>query len=141
MTKMDQTSQDQKNFRPKWVKEKKKVKDQTKLEQQLHQTDQVEEPSPKKSRKRERDRATTEQPDQTSSNEMSWTWHKLTNVGGQRYRKTAVTLTDCDVNECPPIIKSRRAQQKMQRGGKKKMEDEKPCGAGKVRGESRITRK
>jgi hypothetical protein len=43
----------------------KKVKDQTKLEQQL-QRDQVEESSPKKSRKRERDQATTEQPDQTS---------------------------------------------------------------------------
>lgn len=75
------------------------------------------------------------------SNEMSWTWQKLTNVGGQRYRKTAVTLTDCECPTCPPIIKSLHAQQKMRTGGKMKMEDENSCGAGKVRGESRITRK
>lgn len=76
MTKMDQTSKKSKEFQTRMGQ--KKIKDQTNLEQQL-QTDQVEEPSPKITQ-RERDRATTEQPGQTSSNEMSWTWQKLTNM-------------------------------------------------------------
>jgi hypothetical protein len=133
MTKMDHTSQNQKNIRPKWVKKEGQRSDQVGTTTSNRSGGGI---KSKKSRKRERDRATTEQPDQTSSNEMRWTWQKLTNVGGPRYRKTAVTLTDCECPACPPIIKSLCAQQKMNTGGKMKIQEEKSCGAGKVRGEA-----
>lgn len=139
MTKMDQTSQNHNNIRPKWVKVKRsKIRPswnnnfkETRWRNQVQKNHANESATKQQQSNRTR----------PVSNEMSWTWQKLTNVGGQRYRKTAVTLTDCECPTCPPIIKSLHAQQKMRTGGKMKMEDEKSCGAGKVRGESRITRK
>lgn len=139
MTKMDQTSQNHNNIRPKWVKVKGQRSDQVGTTTSKRPGGGI------KSKKNHANESATEQQQSNRtrpvSNEMSWTWQKLTNVGGQRYRKTAVTLTDCECPTCPPIIKSLHAQQKMRTGGKMKMEDEKSCGAGKVRGESRITRK
>ncbi|CZR38441.1 uncharacterized protein FPRO_06368 [Fusarium proliferatum ET1] len=90
---MDQTSKKSKEFQTR-MGQRKKIKDQTNLEQQL-QTDQVEEPSPKNHATRARpsnNRATG--PDQFKRDELDLA--KVDKHGDQRYRKTVVTLSDCE---------------------------------------------